>query len=1528
MEAPNHDINPVGLIEKRSIKRRCLEYFGWPYTKLELLAVAVFLSAGISHCLIFQSHLKREIVKDDTKRYPIFDILSILTPIFGFYSALALKINQGIWVNLSILFILIVCPLIVLIILIAEKLFIQNLRLSIACIFIPVSLIGLSLFKIIRKTIISDIGRRSGEILMIIVNILCNMLFNLAISVILLDAGALSDPKVLIQYLAVVYLAILTLVWIMIHLKVYKKRPNEIQDLRMEVLSSSELSMRVQVILTNHPDILETPPESFFSKHGHNLASLGILISLICVETGLISVVSEYNSGEYPESALLLSIFYIFAIPVFLFGGTIFSSSGLITTDKFLVTLICFAFLPTILIMWLSYYLYTYDSLYYIGIVIGVGFPGTLVYWVSMSMIFEFNKRSFQYFSSIFCLIFIVPVSLIIPLYYSGGMKFITFWATEGILLFAGLIILVLWLVQLLFKTQKEIFILYKELSSFHNGDLALYIYSFCFLLGYAAVAWAMFKKIDTKNDWNAGLLAGCFVILGLLIVDTLFLHRVKLYIKQDSVPEESIGQILQMKEGERTLEQEQSLTKKKKVQILFIIYGLIISLSIGIPLLAAGNSNPAESSGITVIVGGVSGVLIFTFLIELKHFLKKFGETVISYILGYCWLFCFIPIIVFIPITLSSTDSSSEQRSVTSWSIGSILLLFMIGVSIVSITLNYLFHKLEYEKIAKLCCKQVQEMLTQNGVRANLINLRGIFDNFYNSSPEAVKKVLVAKTVYSYRVLDDKEPDLEYSKEILTLRELNKLKSGQTGDQSLEKKKGLNLISYIRRLCGKKEPVPSELSPEELGGVKIQIHDEISTLYPQTPSILPDENWEAKFKNDAKKLEEAQKGLENNVKIKAELGFNQPEILSVDKIPAVRLSKIKKTVIMQSKELDYLLNNDEIKKSWLMAVFARFSSGMIGQDGEPWMNLSDLRNLVRLSGLAKVINNAACDILYVSITRRYNSGTGEITPTKINFDEFCNRLIPELAGMAKLKVRKEEVQNSLIKQQLYPHLSTNLPWLQLMPDESISEESVAIHKRERYSLKVPPGSILVSDQNKPADLVSNHSFIILNPKTFITEIEETNKKVFCSNCLDKFSNCSLRLFKVLIGCCGKIFDVGTDIMRPVKEEKKIELFEEKDELVERRESPEWEEICNLTVGKFEEVYKEVCKGQSQKTLYITLNLANYIGIFGHITEIYSFSSVAFYDQVGWVYGSSFTTASSVILADSKYWVEMYWICFSASLLFLLLMYPTLKLLKQGRLGLNPDFTIAKFPSPNFFLTKFIGLFGKSMYLTIMCSLLSAFSCVYESNSWHLMRYSSIECFSTDHIPYFIISIFTLLFYYPAATLLYPNLAYQDKALDIKFDTTYLVLESQGKVLIAAFAVFFAKEKYVWLQLIVSIIVSILLFLVCLKLRPCLITSYNLWKTGGFLIPVWACSCALINFYTFYNVLAMTLLIVGFVIIVVVIFVLQWKIYGFKGAKVSTVLAVNNSSSAFEESEKKEFDVSAISKQDDEKKNSILDLDN
>ena len=175
--------------------------------------------------------------------------------------------------------------------------------------------------------------------------------------------------------------------------------------------------------------------------------------------------------------------------------------------------------------------------------------------------------------------------------------------------------------------------------------------------------------------------------------------------------------------------------------------------------------------------------------------------------------------------------------------------------------------------------------------------------------------------------------------------------------------------------------------------------------------------------------------------------------------------------------------------------------------------------------------------------------------------------------------------------------------------------------------------------------------------------------------------------------------------------------------------------------------------------------------------------------------------------------------------------------------------------------------------MTIVTALLSVFSCFYDGDQWVLARKHDLECFAGEYWGYSVTGFLLFFLYYPVATVVFPNLMYQNKALDLKYDTTFLVVESQGKLLIAGASVFFVKELFIWLHLMVAISICVGLGFYAWYSQPCLVVPYNYWVQWSYLFPIWACVCALINYYSTYKALAFYLVVVGLPLILIVLLI-------------------------------------------------------
>ena len=541
------------------------------------------------------------------------------------------------------------------------------------------------------------------------------------------------------------------------------------------------------------------------------------------------------------------------------------------------------------------------------------------------------------------------------------------------------------------------------------------------------------------------------------------------------------------------------------------------------------------------------------------------------------------------------------------------------------------------------------------------------------------------------------------------------------------------------------------------------------------------------------------------------------------------------------------------------MSVFNRFATNPLGEgkkihseEDHPYMTLSDIRQFIRLSGLKPFIPNVTCDLHFVRLTRIYDTVSSTVSIKKFRFEEFLLILV-EFAKVRFPGINLDEALDRLFREDLYPNILGNLPDLQLeAPPEEESSES------EEVLEEVP-------------EVVEE-----------IVEVVVVPEELKVSRLAKKYLPCFSLFFRAVLKFIEKTFKICVSCLNPSDETNSAARTKTtqgpNEDMVDIKEAPSWKEISHIIPTFLSEADAEIRNSQEKKSHHVELNLANLLGIVSDITELYSFSAIGFSEQVGWVYGRSFTDATEIILADSKHWTETFWTCFAFGSLFIILLVPASKFIKEGRLGLNKDFTPAGVLSFQFYLNKTITTIGSSLYLTIIVSMLNALACNFSNGEWHLLRNPNMVCFSNEHLVYFVIALVILLFYYPTATLLYPNIAFQDKVLDLKFDTTFLVLQSQGKLVIAGCFAFFPKEIYISLQLIVASVVCFVLMLISWKMKPCMIERYNLWKSGGFAFPIWICICALINYHTRLTSLAVSLLVIGLVVILGLLVLIHAKL--------------------------------------------------
>jgi hypothetical protein len=338
-------------------------------------------------------------------------------------------------------------------------------------------------------------------------------------------------------------------------------------------------------------------------------------------------------------------------------------------------------------------------------------------------------------------------------------------------------------------------------------------VYSFSFLFSFALV-WIAFNMHLKTGHWAYGVLGGCTAVIGSSFLETVLLHRLRLYVKHSGAVVHTMHDIVMKKLKPETSVEKSLYARKQKYQKVVLVVTLAWPVIFVVPVLVAGGGDDVSvGAALTVGIFGTLGGLITICMLELKSALRQFGRAVMSSLLSCCWLFVLIPILALIPVTLSAADDSN-MSTVASWSIGFACVLIMGSVSTVSIALNILFRRMEYEKLAKYCITRVQRRLRNVAVRTKLEILREVFDQMYVSTPDTIKQVLADGTYIYYRDIPDTDPDLAVSKEVLTIKELAKRKSAIKGvdveeieddEENREDKQAFSCVQALAALCSGK---------------------------------------------------------------------------------------------------------------------------------------------------------------------------------------------------------------------------------------------------------------------------------------------------------------------------------------------------------------------------------------------------------------------------------------------------------------------------------------------------------------------------------------------------------------------------------------------------------------------------------------------------------------------------------------------------------------------------------------------------
>ena len=241
------------------------------------------------------------------------------------------------------------------------------------------------------------------------------------------------------------------------------------------------------------------------------------------------------------------------------------------------------------------------------------------------------------------------------------------------------------------------------------------------------------------------------------------------------------------------------------------------------------------------------------------------------------------------------------------------------------------------------------------------------------------------------------------------------------------------------------------------------------------------------------------------------------------------------------------------------------------------------------------------------------------------------------------------------------------------------------------------------------------------------------------------------------------------------------------------------------------------------------------------------------------------------------------------SLLFPFYVKHAIVRVRKGKLGVDDHGrALRKFSKADIYM-RVLNYVNNNCYFGIMATLFSAFSCFYdaEEEKFYLKLDPSTVCFNraSTHSIYMPFASLGLILFYPAATALIPSFQFSSKALDLKFDKVFVLIENQADVIVIISFVFFGDDPVI--VLCVQLFVCCSLAWVCHHMHPCLVESMNTWKTVVYLSAAYVTADAVL-FLHFANITVYVCLLVSLPIIVAMY--KSHAVRGYKGETTSKVL--------------------------------------
>lgn len=1092
----------------------------------------------------------------------------------------------------------------------------------------------------------------------------------------------------------------------------------------------------------------------------------------------------DFSAGFY------LNIIYLLASPLMVIIGTVISKIN----SKFgikinLLAIIGLTTSSVFLGLYLNYP--EYQNIFGIFLLLPSFF---IVFWGYLSTLKK--KLYFVWGFSFLCTFIAFPICFLLPFGLFGSFPLIAVYLVLSIsLLFTSICLIIYLKNHFQSFCKKEKFERTKILKSMTCYNSSLLLITIVFILSEGTLLY-MYLTAEVSSSATGAVLAMLIIICLLYVVSSISL-QVKL--NKDLF--------------------------QKLVIVLVIVFSFLALIS-GILAATLSDLGPEFTTGcISACISCIFLLLISVGLLYFRYRNKKNSKVLMAICNLFMWIFIVLPLGVGLPSALSRATSSKRRNKIIGVVTIFLGLIFMAAVSIISILYSVYEKKNEKEEQTMKCCNIICGKLKSNKIKCEYLTVREFYDrySFKNFEKKDFKEIIENETYFSLRDSKIKK----YKKEFVCIGkqkqndQVKKSKKNSTFWQLMNcfNKQDYEEMTVKDSKLEEEEPIEKDLNEDELRTKKSIEEVDLDYLYE-----LP---------------------CDELTRIKPYKNYEEYSVCFAG-IPDIPIPK------QQNREFFNMIVRDRnlmkidksMRNDWLGAVFDLISSPPDEWISANWLPESSLFSLLRYGGISTVlITDQEIRLIYFNTTMK-----NRMRP--LTKSVFIDELIHELAQIVFPTDEFFKRETKFIVDYLFDNLLIKF-------DKLFNDIQNKSFERDPYRenlIQRRPVDIRCSDREK---IDTYRVLISVNEDSSIKD--STMKTNSISPKIDqtvkKNSNCE--------GLYNYFISKGKSIEEYIKQksnviENKLKEWNKEKQNETEEESPsedqgDLETFQDVTIYIVEQIdsinknYSESNKFKKLPKIHLKIS-SNYLAILTKLIEFFQLCSIGVKKEINWsiIQSHLSQTSDGFLIENIPYFIPIFWTCFGLAFIYALFAYSSKKEIVSSTHGRDSTGSVLRFTSLRGFSKLVIQINGSLLYMFILKSQLSVFACNINEDPPVLWN-TNIVCYESFHIAHLFSAILCLFVYYPIATFLYPMYQFNDSKLEIKFETTFVILLSQAKLIITAITVFLPYQQYLKYQLLVASIVIFMLFIYFIVNQPCMAIKVNIWMSAGYFVAFLTNFMGLIN---------------------------------------------------------------------------------